>query len=275
MAIRLVKVCALFLLTIAAACSGAASSTPTPTPSPAQSVSVTPSAVPMPAAPTPTASSSVVPSPSQSASGVPPLSSGPLGPGTYRFVLEVTCEPGNAIDCPPRATPPPALAMDVTVPAAGWEGAPEFLSIWPTDGQYLSATLTLGWTNFHVGLNSDPCMVGHEQPDILVGPTVDDFVDAVIAHPTLEVTEAPDVMLGGYPGRFFSVTAPSELAPSCPDWRPWDPGFVAQGPNARWDVWVMDVNGLRVLIVSGGYPETPDDVSAQLREMTESIRFLP
>ena len=48
-----------------------------------------------------------------------------------------------------------------------------------------------------------------------------------------------------------------------------------QGPDNIWDVWVMDVHGFRVLIVNQYFPETSDDINAELREVVESIRFVP
>ena len=48
-----------------------------------------------------------------------------------------------------------------------------------------------------------------------------------------------------------------------------------QGPDNTWDVWVIDVEGFRVLIVTQSFPDTPDDVKAELREMAESIGFVP
>ena len=106
-----------------------------------------------------------------------------------------------------------------------------------------------------------------------MGPTVDDFVAAVIAHPTLEITEPTDVELGGYRGKSFTLTGPSDIS-MCDDWRPWDPGFYVQGPDNIWDVWVMDIDGFRVLIITQYFPDTPEDVTTELRDMVESIQFV-
>jgi hypothetical protein len=196
-------------------------------------------------------------------------------------VVENSCdEPGL---CPIGATPPPPLPIEVTVPD-GWEGATGFRALFPyparlrTEDAASDGAIVLGWTNFFVGLNSDPCAApgtdGHLIPDIPVGPTVDDFVAAVVAHPTLEITEPTDVELGGYRGKSFTLAGPSDIS-MCDDWRPWDPGFYVQGPDNIWDVWVMDIDGFRVLIIAQYFPDTPGAIKAGLREMVGSIRFVP
>lgn len=237
------------------------------------------------------ASASVSPqtSPTTSASTATPplLRDGLVAPGRYRQVLRFECEEGDTIGCPPNATPPSPIEFDITIPD-GWESATDFRLLYPTGMGGLAdargatndpdgAGLVVGWTNFHVGLNSDPCARdhdGHLVPDIPVGPTAGDFARAVVDHPTLDVTEPKRVKLGGFRGRYFELAGPSDIS-GCDDWRPWDPGFYVQGPDNHWDVWAVDVAGTRVVVVAQYFPGTPDEIVTQLGEMVESIEFRP
>jgi hypothetical protein len=225
----------------------------------------------------PTASAlSTAPAHATRSPGVPLLPlNGPLDAGRYSYAVDNTCSnPGCPIEDQPRAP----LRLEITVPAGytTFDGFPVIAVDSPsrTSGPDGGA-VALGWPSFWTGLNSDPCLeVGHEPTDISVGPSVDDFVDAVVAHPTLDITEPRDVELGGYQGKFFSLTGPSNLS-GCDNWRPWDPGFYVQGPDNQWDVWVIDADGFRVLIVAQYFPGTADRVKAELRQIAESITFDP
>jgi hypothetical protein len=209
------------------------------------------------------------------------MTEGPVPPGRHRFTIRNLCEKGDEIGCPKGTVPPPPLDLEVTVPA-GWQHWPDFGVITPdtddtpTEGPD-GAALVMGWTTFQVGLNSDPCITdvdGHEVPDIKVGPTVDDFVDAVQAHKGLDVTEPVDTEVGGYRARLFSLEGPPDIS-ACDNWRPWDPGFFVQGPNNHWDVWAIDVDGDRVLIVTQHFPDTPEQTVDELGDMVETITFQP
>jgi hypothetical protein len=256
------------ILWIAMACDSAATPTVNPT------ADSTPEAA-LTAAPTSTLTPAATSSPA--ATPAPLLRDGPLAPGTYTFMHQNVCDDPPR-DCPAGVTPPPALGIELTVPA-GWTASPDFYLIAPQDGRETDApnnsALVMGWTNFWVGLNSEPCsQTSHQVTDTPVGPSVDDFIDAVIANDELDITEPVDVELGGYSGRSFTLTGPDDLS-GCEEWRPWDPGFFAQGPSNIWDVWAIDVDGFRVLIVATYFPQTPDDVKTELRAIAESIRFVP
>lgn len=222
---------------------------------------------------TPTAAASTSSPTSAVPTGVPELQGGAVTPGRYRFAVLNTCD----VDCP--ADKKPALpALEVTVPA-GWTAAPEIVSLFPVAGRDTASpndpALTLGWTNWWVRLNSQPCsQVSHQKPDTPVGPTVDDFVDAVVAHPLIDTTQPRPVKLGKYGGTFFSLLGPKDLD-DCYEWRPWEPAPYVQGPANRWDLWVMDVEGVRVVIMTQYFAQTPGAIKAELRAMAESVRFTP
>ena len=232
-----------------------------------------PDTQPDPAPATPTALRSTHQPTSAASTGVPELEDGPVTPGRYRMAVLNTCD----VDCP--ADEKPALpTLEVTVPA-GWTAATEVVSLFPAPGRDTSSpndpALALGWTNWWVGLNSQPCsQVSHQKTDTPIGPTVDDFVEAVTAHPLIDTTEPRPVKLGKYGGTFFSLLGPKDLS-DCYEWRPWEPAPYVQGPSNRWDLWVIDVDGVRVVVMTQYFPETPAHIKAELRAMARSVRFTP
>lgn len=214
-----------------------------------------------------------------SATEVLPLPDGILSPGRYRHVVSVEwCKEvkDDPIACPEDVPLPPPIPVVVTVPSDGWFGSTEFSLIAPTgDGTEgpSGAALVMGWTSHAVGVQSDPCLSkNHQTPDVRVGQGVDDFVEAVAAQPWFDFPAPTRTKLGGATGRFFTLEGPADLS-QCEEWRPWDPGFYAQGPKNIWEVWVLDVRGHRVVIVAQHFPGTPEETVTELHAMVESIRF--
>lgn len=164
---------------------------------------------------------------------------------------------------------------EVTVPD-GWWWSGEYLVRASLAGTRApdGASLVMLRTGTRLGLYTDPCQPSRaENPDVEVGPGVDDFVDAVVAEGVLDVSTPTDVSVDGHRGRFFELRAPSRLGDCV--WRPWSPGLFAQGPANAWDVWVLDVDGRRVLVVASRFPGTPAGIRGELRRMVESVHFLP
>lgn len=225
-------------------------------------------------------SSDTAETPATSGAGSPaptdavPLPDGPLDPGRYEFVVSVDCEgvEDDPIACPAGVPTPPPIALEVTVPE-GWARMAGFPVITPTTTGTEDAALVLGWTSNTVGVQTDPCLsTSHQLPDVAVGPGVDDFVDAVTAQEWYRGPAPVDTEVGGARGRYFTVRAPADLG-RCHEWRPWDPGFFAQGPSNTWEVWVLDVDGHRVVVVTEYFPDTSPGTVSQLTRMVESISF--
>jgi hypothetical protein len=130
-------------------------------------------------------------------------------------------------------------------------------------------------------LYSELC--GGPGPDIPTGTTVNEFVTALVDHPDLEVTRPVDVTLGGFSGKYLELRAPAntttdELGPDpsgCNYYFVWEPGIYAQGPNALWRIWVLDVRGVRVMVRADSFPGTSAQVQAQLQAILDSIEIEP
>ncbi len=236
--------------------------------------------------PTPSAGSSSVPSTSPTSSPGPwVLTEGPLAAHEY-FTLPFAS--GNGIclgdGSQPGCTDSPAddtIRVTFTIPD-GWAGVGG--TIWravehnsPPGGAGLMFSRG-GWLWSNLCATDAPPRV-----DIPTGTTVAEFVDALVAHPALDVNSPVDVTLAGYPGKYLELLAPDNIATNsdnpaegeCAGYFVWEPGVYAQGPNHLWHIWVLDVDGTRVVIRSDSYPGTTPAVQAELSAIVQSIEITP
>ena len=126
-------------------------------------------------------------------------------------------------------------------------------------------------------LFSDPCLTKAEaeaEADIPVGPTVNDFVTALVDHPSLDVTSPVDVTLAGYSAKYLDLKVPDDLS-ACATYKPFDGHIYAQGPGQRWHMWVLDVGGVRVLVETNDFAGTSAQWLAEEQAMIDSLQITP
>ena len=169
------------------------------------------------------------------------------------------CEDPPQAGCTETATDD-AITFTFDVPD-GWAGL-------PPDG--ISSSDGTGLLFQRGGdLYDDPC-ASEGTPQIAVGPTVADFTNAVAEHPLLDTTTPVDVELGGYNGTYLELQVPVDLT-GCTQFRPWYPWYYAQAPGERWQLWALDVNGVRVVVQAIDHAETPPERQAELLAIVDSI----
>jgi hypothetical protein len=122
---------------------------------------------------------------------------------------------------------------------------------------------------------SDPCLTDEEaDADVPVGPTVDELAAALADHPALDVTAPVDVTLAGYSGKYLDLTVPDDIS-ECVRYMPTDHHIYAQGPGQRWHMWILDVDGVRVVVETNDYPGTPPERLAEEQAIIDSLVITP
>ncbi len=229
---------------------------------------------------TSTPTTSPTPVPSASASSSPgPIGSGPLEPGQHMAkpfappngngVCEYVPQPGcseTVQDDTIRITftVPDGWASNdagaaINKPATGWV-APQGMGLLFGRG---------GW------LRSDPCIKVDAVPEIPVGPTVDDFANALADHPLLDATPPTTVSLGGYSGKYMDLQLPSDITDCTLGYYPWVPSMPAQGPSHKRHLWILDVEGIRVVVETADFAGTTVSDLAELQAIVDSIQIEP
>jgi hypothetical protein len=135
-----------------------------------------------------------------------------------------------------------------------------------------------GLAFYDVGnIYSDPCRWILLDPPM--GPTVDDLVEAFEESSMFQATPATDVTVDGFPGKYFQVTVPDYDEETCAKFGLYQedgstdvsPNLWAQAPGEVLEMWVLDVDGTRLVVGAGHYPDTPDEDLADMTEMVATL----
>jgi hypothetical protein len=218
-----------------------------------------------------------------------PRSTGPGGPGPSPTNTLTTPSPSPS----PSPTPEPTASLVAReIRPCCTEDDPRFDSMTfaimapPSWGPLEDLGVTAHWdgpdgdeafVGLYPGGNlfSDPCLTDEEAgADVPVGPTVDDLVTALVNHPSLDVTDPVDITIAGYSGKYLDLTIPDDIS-ECARYQPMDHHIYAQGPGQRWHIWILDVDGVRVLAEGNDYPGTPPETLAEEQAIIESLVITP
>jgi len=174
----------------------------------------------------------------------------------------------------------------------GWVGYPD----WAMDGPEplrADAPNGIGISFFTAnGLYSDPCHWdvrgsgdASTPGDVKVGATVDDMVAALHANTFYTSSAATNVTIDGYAGKELELQLPDDPYTKCDKDDPSDPGgheFVFSGPGLyaqgranRWHLYILDVDGTRLIAVILSYAKTPQGDVDLARNVIETLDINP
>lgn len=209
------------------------------------------------------------------------------------------------------ATPTPLLASDTTALAPGTRAAHvigtgtypgytvvvstgwfdylggDFIIRYPDTGKPVPV---LGFSIWDVGqVFHDPCHWQGQGFD--PGPGVANLVAALVAQKTRNATTPTGVTLAGYAGKYLEWSVPADMKSSA--WGEFDAcdvdgannhnfnSWLAYGVGYRYEevpgqvdqLWVLDVNGQRLVVDATYAPDTSQSQRAALEQVVDSLRF--
>jgi basic membrane lipoprotein Med (substrate-binding protein (PBP1-ABC) superfamily)/class 3 adenylate cyclase len=186
-------------------------------------------------------------------------------------------EPGRHVVSLPAATGSIDFAFDVP---AGWQGG-SFVVSPLTGDQWDPPTGMALLFNRPIYLETDPCHWLGSSNDIAVGPSVDDLVDALVAHGGYTASTPTAATLSGYQGTRLDIHMPDAQTldfSTCDEssYRIWgsDGGDIdALGPATTWHLWILDVGGDRVDVMVEDFPGTSAADRAMMQAVVDSIQI--
>ena len=166
----------------------------------------------------------------------------------------------------------PTLSFGFTVPDSGWQRVAIDGLLWNDNGARLGFAVT-------DNVFADPCDSGKGVVNPAVGPTVAELTEAVQQVPGQSV--AADVEWDEYFGHagthVILVGTDASECDEAPLLRtPGFPGFVmAAGSDEQVDLWILSVQGTRVVVHTHRPVDASTDLDASLGAILQSIQITP
>jgi hypothetical protein len=179
---------------------------------------------------------------------------------------------GAALDAGTYAIPMAGIQVTFTLPDgwSGWGGS----TVVKNQGEPSAAHLGVFLVDQAYG---HPCQWDGSLPPLHPGYEVDDLATG-LANQELRGDALPtDVTVDGYAGKVLELTVPSDIDfTDCDqaEFRSWD-GRYHQGPGQRDSIYILDVDGTRLVIDAAYLPDTPSADRAELQQIIDSIQIDP
>jgi hypothetical protein len=157
----------------------------------------------------------------------------------------------------------------ITVPE-GWERGMTPSMVWAGP----NSAANLGFVAVD-NVYADPCAENLLEPAPLIGPTVDDLVAALAALPGIETTDPKDVTVDGFAAQYIELHAICDGQVEPVLWIPSNADVVGV-PGAEdhpLKVWIVDVDGERLVITSHDRAETSPEQYAERDLIFDSIQI--
>jgi hypothetical protein len=127
----------------------------------------------------------------------------------------------------------------------------------------------------------DPCFPGGDWGPLLeppLGPSVDDLVAGLRSLPLMEFGEPVDVTLDGWDGKRLELIHPAGCGSAVLGITPPAGGDI-WGVYSRegWHstLWILDIDGLRFVVMASYVVDAPADAKVDLQQMVDSIDIEP
>jgi hypothetical protein len=126
-------------------------------------------------------------------------------------------------------------------------------------------------------LVADPCDASQGQLDPPLGPSVDDLATGLERLPGFMATRGTPGELDGHAAQRLTLIAPTRpdacVTTTVQAWivTPTRTNGVEFGE--RNELWILEVQGTRLMIALAYQPGTPPDVLDEMRDIVESVRF--
>lgn len=223
-----------------------------------------------------------------------------------------TSEPQTTITAPPTTGPEASTAVPRATTTSMSESGSVLRPTGVTDSGFVTANVPEGWENLGswavlkggenlptsaffavwsvANIYTDRCQWRSAQLDPPVGSTVDDLATALADVWGSDSTAPTDVMLDGFAGKQMVLTVPTDIettptatsgflftdcdAQRFQSWVSSDGGhrwYQAPGQIAR--LWILDVDGVRLVIEASYAPETSLEDRAELLHIIDSIQI--